>query len=81
MTGEIDPADDLVPITPVASVITKAANTRIYRGIWVDTTGTYEIQTHNYHGWRSVHLLEGPNPVRVIAIHTGAVAGSAWGIV
>lgn len=88
-TGYIDPADDLIAITPVASAkgrFVTASNPQgglnpIYRAIYVDTAGNYDIETPGSAGaFRTgIPLAAGMNAIRFISVKTGG-AGNAWGV-
>lgn len=88
-TGYIDPADDLIAITAVAAAKGryidstnphKGTNT-VYRAIYVDTAGNYDIETPGSAGaFRlGIPLAAGMNPIRFISVKTGG-AGNAWGV-
>lgn len=80
MSAYLEPARDVKAITPVSTAPGTAATA--YRSILVDTAGTYEIATIARPGsWTPVYLAAGVNPIGFCAVHTGAVAGSVWGII
>jgi hypothetical protein len=88
-TAYIDPADDLIAITPVASAKGRFVTSTnphgginpIYRAIYVDTAGNYDIETPGSVGaFRAgIPLQAGMNPIRFISVKAGG-AGNAWGV-
>lgn len=88
-TGYIDPADDLIAITAVASAKGRFVDSTnplkgvnpVYRAIWVDTAGSYDVETPGSAGaFRAgIPLQAGLNPLRFISVKTGG-AGNAWGV-
>lgn len=89
MSAYIDPAEDLIAITPVASAKGRFVTSTnpnggvnpIYRAILVDTAGNYDIETPGSVGaFRTgIPLQAGMNAIRFISVKTGG-AGNAWGV-
>ena len=81
MSAWLEPATDVVAVSPVSTAPGAVAGVGVYRAILVDTAGTYEIATARRPAvWTSVYLAAGINAISFYAVHTGAVAGNVWGI-